>query len=47
MKIDLTPLQQSQLCSKEKIKIIAKKDGVITFDIYSNDLLIGFAQLHE
>ena len=47
MKINLTAEQQDHLCSKENIKIIAKKDKVLTFDIYDDDLLIGFAQLHE
>ena len=47
MKINLTKDQQKHLCSKKNIKIIAKKDGVITFDIYDEDILIGFAQLYE
>ena len=47
MKIDLTEEEQDHLCSKENIKIIAKKEGVKTFDIYDDDLLVGFAQLYE
>ena len=47
MKIELTKEQQKQLCSKKNIIKIARKKGVITFDIYDEDLLIGFAQLYE
>ncbi len=47
MKIDITKEQQKQLCSKKNIIKIARKKGVITFDIYDEDLLIGFAQLYE
>lgn len=47
MKIELSTSDQQHLCTKENIKIIAKKDGVVTFDIYNGDILIGFAQLHE
>ena len=47
MKITLTNDQQEHLCTKENIKIIASKVGVLTFDIYENEALIGFAQLYE
>ena len=47
IKINLPDNQQEELCSKENIKIIAGYDTVLSFDIYDNDLLIGFAQLHK
>ena len=47
MKIDLTDEQADHLCSKENIKIIAKKRGIITYDIFDEDKLIGFAQLRR
>ena len=47
MKITLTNDQQEHLCTKENIKIIALKKGVLTFDIYEYESLIGFAQLYE
>ena len=47
MKIDLFKEQEELLCSKENIKKIALIDKVLTFDIYHDDTLIGFAQMHE
>ena len=47
MKITLTRKDQRHLCTKKNIKIIAKKPGVVTYDIYLEGLLIGFAQLYE
>lgn len=47
MKIDLFKEQEELLCSKENIKKIALIDKVLTFDIYHDNTLIGFAQMHE
>ena len=47
MKINLTKEQEGHLCSKEYIKKIAKKRNIISYDIYDNDTIIGFAQLRK
>ena len=47
IKILLLPNQVDELCSSDIIAKISKKEGVVSFDIYDDDLLIGFAQMHE
>ena len=43
MKISVLPEQEKQLSSKEKIEIACTKENVLAFDIYIDELLIGFA----
>ena len=45
IKVELLDDQWKQLCSKETIKKGCQKRGVIAFDIYDEDHLIGFAML--
>lgn len=47
MKISVLPEQEKQLSSKEKIEAACKKENVLAFDIYSDELLIGFAMVRK
>ena len=50
MKIDLLPDQEDYLCTKETIKEIFERDEkniCLAFDIYMEDLLVGFAMFCE
>ena len=47
MKVNVLPEQENQLSTKEKIKIACTYEDVLAFDIYSNDLLVGFAMVRK
>lgn len=47
MKISVLPEQENQLSSKEKIKVACIKENVLAFDIYLDELLIGFTMVRE
>ena len=47
MNISVLPEQEKQLSSKEKILANCQNSNVIAFDIYDDDILIGFAMLKE
>ncbi len=47
MKIDILPEQEKMLSSKKEIKKACKRKDVIAFDIYNNDILIGFVMLRQ
>ena len=47
MKISVLPEQEKQLSSKEKIEIACTKENVLAFDIYIDELLIGFAMVRK
>lgn len=47
MKVNVLPEQEKQVSSKEKIKAALNNENVYAFDIYLNDLLIGFAMLRK
>jgi len=47
MKISVLHEQERQLSSKEKIEAACAKENVLAFDIYSDDLLIGFAMVRK
>lgn len=46
-KIELTPEQQAEVGSIEDINNACGKHSIISYDIYDNDNLIGFAQLRK
>ncbi len=47
IKITVSPEQEKQLSSKEKIAKHIKDQHVLAFDIYNNEKLIGFAMLKK
>ena len=47
MKVSVLPAQEKQLSSKEKMKAAFAQDNVLAFDIYAEDLLIGFAMVRK
>ena len=47
MKVNVLPEQENQLSTKEKIRVACTYEDVLAFDIYSNDLLIGFAMVRK
>lgn len=47
MKISVLPEQEKQLSSKEKIEAACIKENVLAFDIYLDDLLIGFTMVRK
>ena len=47
MKISVLPEQETQLSSKEKIEAACAKENVLAFDIYLDELLIGFALVRK
>lgn len=47
MKITVLPEQEKQLSSKDKITSACLKENVLAFDVYSQDLLIGFVMVRE
>ncbi len=47
MKVSVLPVQEKQLSSKEKMKAACEHDNVLAFDIYVEDLLIGFAMVRK
>lgn len=47
MKVSVLPEQEKQLSSKDKIEVACLKENVLAFDIYSDELLIGFAMVRK
>ena len=47
MKVSVLPEQEKQLSSKDRIRMACQQENVLAFDIYSEDLLIGFAMLRQ
>lgn len=47
MKISVLPDQEKQLSSKDNIKRVCTRENVLAFDIYSDELLIGFAMVRK
>ncbi len=47
MKVSVLPEQEKQLSSMERIRVACEQENVLAFDIYSEDLLIGFAMLRQ
>ena len=47
MIVNVLPEQENQISTKEKIKIACTYEDVLAFDIYSNDLLVGFAMVRK
>lgn len=47
MKVSVLPAQEKQLSSKEKMKSACEQDNVLAFDIYVEDLLIGFVMVRK
>ena len=47
MKISVLPEQEKQLSSKEKIEVACRRENVLAFDIYSDEMLIGFAMVRK
>lgn len=47
MKISLLPEQEGMLSSKEKIEKACERPDVWAYDIYHNDLLIGFVLVRQ
>ena len=47
MKISVLPEQEKQLSSKEKIEAACIEENVLAFDIYLDELLIGFAMVRK
>ena len=47
MKVSVLPAQEKQLSSKEKMKAACEQDNVLAFDIYVEDLLIGFVMVRK
>ena len=47
MKITVLPEQEKQLSPKDKITSACLKENVLAFDVYSQDLLIGFVMVRE
>ena len=45
MKVSVLPEQENQLSSKEKIESACSEENVLAFDIYTDELLIGFAMV--
>lgn len=43
MKVDVLPSQEGELCTKETIADICKRETVIAFDIYMSGEAVGFA----
>ena len=47
MKISILPEQEKQLSSKEKIEAVCTKENLLAFDIYLDELLIGFVMVRK
>ncbi|MBQ3551550.1 MAG: GNAT family N-acetyltransferase [Clostridia bacterium] len=47
MKVSVFPEQVNQLLSKERIESACLKSSVLAFDIYQDDLLIGFVMVRQ
>ncbi len=47
MKIAVSPEQEDQLSSKEKISVNINENNIVAFDIYAGQTLIGFAMLRK
>lgn len=47
MKVEVLKEQEKFLSAKDRIENAIKMDNVVAFDIYDEDLLIGFAMLKE
>ena len=47
MKISVLPEQENQLSAKDKIEAACTRENVLAFDIYSGELLIGFAMVRK
>ena len=47
MKVSVLPAQEKQLSSKEKMKAACEHENVLAFDIYVEDLLIGFVMVRK
>ena len=47
MKVTVLPEQEKQLSSKENIASACLKENVLAYDIYSQDLLIGFVMVRR
>ena len=47
MKVSVLPAQEKQLSSKEKMKAACGQDNVLAFDIYAENLLIGFVMVRK
>ena len=47
MKVSVLPAQEKQLSSKEKMKTACEHDNVLAFDIYVEDLMIGFVMVRK
>lgn len=47
MKVTVLPEQENQLSSKDKIASACLKEDVLAYDIYSQDLQIGFVMVRK
>lgn len=47
MKVTVLPEQENQLSSKDKIASACLKENVLAYDIYFQDLLIGFVMVRK
>lgn len=47
MKISVLPEQEKQLSSRQRIEQACLEEGVLAFDIYSEDLLVGFVMVRK
>ena len=47
MKVTVLPEQEKQLSSKENIASACLKENVLAYDIYLQDLLIGFVMVRK
>lgn len=47
IKVSVLPEQVKQLSSKERIEEAFSTDNVLSFDIYKDDLLIGFVMVRQ
>lgn len=47
MKVSVLPEQENQLSTKDKIRTACLKEDVLAFDIYSQDLIIGFVMVRK
>lgn len=47
MKVTVLPKQENQLSSKDKIASACLKEDVLAYDIYSQDLQIGFVMVRK
>ncbi len=47
MKVSVLPEQEKQLSSRQKINAACLHENVLAFDIYSEDLLVGFIMVQN